>query len=170
MIQQLYRIARTYYAIASALIAATILGAAYVLEYLYHFPPCPLCLWQRYPYMAIIALGLIGSFYIHKPRPLSWLILLIVLSYALAAGLGVYHYGVEQGIFEGLSGCTGQISDSNSIEDMRAAIMGAPLASCNEPMVIFLGQSLAFWNALLATVLTLDAISAWWILRKGATA
>jgi disulfide bond formation protein DsbB len=166
MIQQLYRIARTYYAIASALIAASILGAAYTLEYLFDFPPCPLCLWQRYPYMAVIALGLIGSFFIARPHALQGIVLAIALAYTTAAGLGVYHTGVEYGVFEGLSGCSGQAGDTTSIEAMRAAILDAPIVSCSEPMVEFLGLSLAFWNALLGSLLALDAFSALWVLRK----
>lgn len=167
MLPSLYRLTRAYYAISSALVAAAMLGAAYTLQYGFDFHPCHLCLLQRYPYMAVIALGLAGSFLLKKPAALPWIIGLIALSYAVAAGLGFYHTGVEYGIFTGPTDCTDQTSDTTSLEALRASIMEAPLVSCNQPSVIFLGLSLAFWNALLATGLALDALAALWVIRKG---
>ena len=43
-----------------ALASAAILLGALALQYLGGLPPCHLCIWQRWPYVALIALGLTG--------------------------------------------------------------------------------------------------------------
>lgn len=134
-----------------SLIAAAALSFAWTLQYAFGLPPCELCLWQRKPYLAAAILG--ALFWLATPRapklatPALWILLLCFLT---ATATAAYHSGVEYGIFKGLSGCSSNLSTSSSIEDLRAAILGAPVVSCNQPMAEFLGLSLASWNALYA--------------------
>lgn len=145
-----------------AAISAGILGLALVGQYGFGLYPCELCMAQRYPYMAIILLGIAG-FFLPSPRAkqlIGWLIALLFLA---DAGIAFYHTGVELGWFPGPSACTSHPAPAGeAIEDMRRAIMSAPLVSCDQPMFHFLGLSMAAWNCAAATLLFLGTSLLLW--------
>jgi disulfide bond formation protein DsbB len=124
-----------------AIAAAVILGAVFAFQYLGGAAPCPLCIWQRYPYGVLIALGVIGFFW--QPRPMLVLCALVLL---VGAGLAGYHYGVEEGWFALPAGCAAG-GDATSIEDLRRMLREAPPA-CDQVRFSVLGWSLAAWNLL----------------------
>src|SRR3546814_14201427 len=63
--------------------------------------------------------------------------------------IGVYHAGVELGIFEGITQCaSGAVGGSHA--DILADIMATPLVRCDQVQVAFLGISMAGWNAILS--------------------
>ncbi|MGH6886877.1 MAG: disulfide bond formation protein B, partial [Geminicoccales bacterium] len=78
--------------LALALVAALLLATVLALQYLAGLAPCPLCVWQRYPHLAVVVLGLIGWRW--QARPTLGVIALVLLG---GAGLAAYHVGVEQG-------------------------------------------------------------------------
>lgn len=72
---------------------AGLLGFGYYLQFVVGLEPCPLCIFQRVAYMAVIAIALAGC--IHNPRNLglriySGLILISSLAGAGIAGRQVY--------------------------------------------------------------------------------
>ncbi|MFC6048568.1 disulfide bond formation protein B, partial [Methylobacterium hispanicum] len=74
-------------------------GGALVLEHIYGYAPCKLCLTERLPYYAAIPLALIGLF---LPERLARLTLgLAAAGLLYGAGLGVYHAGAEWGFWPG---------------------------------------------------------------------
>ena len=83
-----------------ALLSAAILLAALALQFLGGLAPCPLCIWQRWPYVALVALGLIGWRW--RSRALLGIATLVLLG---AAGLAAYHVGIEQGWWALPGGC-----------------------------------------------------------------
>ena len=85
---------------------------------------------------------------------------------AISGAIGVYHAGVELGIFEGLTTCTSTASGATTAELLKS-IMNAPLVRCDQVQFSFLGISMAGWNALLS--LGGAALIAWLTL-KGRTA
>jgi disulfide bond formation protein DsbB len=77
----------------------------------------------------------------------------------LASGaIGVYHAGVELGIFEGLTQC------STSSGGTLADIMSTPLVRCDEVQWSLLGISMAGWNALLS--IGFGALILWLSLKR----
>ena len=141
----------------AALLAAALLGTALVSQYVFGLHPCHLCLYQRVPYAAIIVIGL-GAFFLRRPQ-LQWaLAWLCVALFAVDAGIASYHAGVEAGIFPGPSGCTSTSKVGQTLEELRAEIMNAPLVSCDQAMAHFLGLSMAAWNALAASALTIAGL------------
>lgn len=132
------------------LVAVATLAAAYGSQYLFNWAPCALCLKQRIPYWAAIAIGIIGMA-VKKFKPAA--IALIALCFMATLGLASYHVGVEKGIFS--SGCTAEAGDTGSIEAMKAAIMNAPLVSCDQPTAVILGFSLAEWHVVYSAVLVI---------------
>ncbi|MGI9491520.1 MAG: disulfide bond formation protein B, partial [Geminicoccaceae bacterium] len=83
-----------------AFIAADILLIVFAIEYLADAAPCRMCIWQRWPFAALIVLGLAGAFW----RPKAVLLLVIPLM-LVSAGLAGYHVGVEQGWIPLPAGC-----------------------------------------------------------------
>ena len=136
-----------------SLIAALLLGTALVGQYGFGLHPCHLCMYQRYPYMGIIALGIAGVF-IRIPRLQRTLAIICLALFALDAGIAAYHAGVEAGIFPGPSGCTSSGKTGQTLEELRAEIMNAPLVSCDQAMIYVLGLSMAAWNAVAASIIT----------------
>lgn len=145
-------------AIAGAGAAAVLLGAL-GFQYIGGLPPCELCLYQRVPYAVVVLLGVVGVI-MSKGRSKAGIVIvlwLMVPAILASAGLGLFHWGVEQGwwIFE--SGCTVGSSPAGdgqelTVEDLRAAIMAAPVVRCDEALWSFLGLSMAGWNMLISIV------------------
>jgi len=128
--------------------------AAYALQYLGGFAPCHLCYWQRYPYMAVIAVAAFGAItgVVRPALVLTGLLFLIV------AGIAFYHVGVEQGVFALPTGCA-SAGTATSIEDLRAQLATAAPA-CDQVSVSFLGLSLSNWNGFAAAFLALANVAA----------
>ena len=122
-----------------ALPTPAILLAALALQYLGGLPPCPLCIWQRWPYVALVALGLLGWRW--RPRTLLGVATLVLLG---SAGLAAYHVGIEQGWWALPGGCVAGGS-AESVEELKRLLAEAPPA-CDQVGFTFLGLTLAGWN------------------------
>ena len=127
--------------------SAGLLLGAYLSQHVGGLAPCPLCLIQRWPHFAVVALGLVAA--LAGGRVRAGLLVLCALALLVSAGYGVYHAGVEQGWFA--SACAAPMT-GGSIEDIRAQIMAAPLVRCDEVPWSLAGLSLAGWNALVSVV------------------
>jgi len=131
--------------------AALILGAL-AFQYIGGLAPCPLCIWQRWPHVAAVALAAAAAALAGRlHRPLAGLGALAMLT---GAGLGLYHTGIERGWWEGPAICSaaGDVGAMSS-EDLMAQIMSAPLVRCDEVAWEMLGLSMASWNALASLAL-----------------
>ena len=149
-----------------ALASAGLLAAALVAQYGFGLHPCHLCILQRYPYALVVALGLVGCVFVRPERAVFGLVLLCGALFLVDAGIATYHAGVEAGIFTGPSGCTSSDTGEQTLEEMRAAIMNAPLVTCDQAMAHILGLSLAAWNALAAFALALGTFAGAWYARR----
>lgn len=134
-------------------IAATLILAAAFAFQLAGYHPCEMCWWQRYPYMAIIAIAVIANALPTLPR--KPILLLLALLFAVDAGLAGFHAGVEQGWWEGITTCTASIDPNASLEDALKALDNAPLIRCDEIAWSLFGVSMAGYNFILATAMTL---------------
>jgi disulfide bond formation protein DsbB len=140
-------------ALLLALAAVAILLAVLAFQYIGGLPPCPLCVWQRWPYVGVVLLGLVGWRW--QPRPLLGISALLLLT---TAGIGVYHVGVEQGWWALPAGCAAG-ADAQSIEDLKRILAEAPPA-CDQVAFTFLGLSLAGWNVVAGVALAACAAAA----------
>jgi disulfide bond formation protein DsbB len=134
------------------LISLFALLAAYVLQYGFGFAPCAMCLKERIPYAVAAIAALLGSCAAARHAWRRLMLLVMVLSFWAGVGLAAYHVGIEMGYITE-SGCVAASGDASSLDALRAAIMDAPLVSCDQPTAVFFGLSLAMWNALLAILL-----------------
>lgn len=138
------------------LLSVVCLYAAYTMEYFFQILPCPLCVYQRFPFLIWVVAAIIG--YAGSFIPKKTYIITSVFAIILAS----YHTGVELGIFEMSSFCKPLvlINDNLSINDFRQMIYNSTQTpSCNKPAFLFLGLSLASWNLIfnifVITIITL---------------
>lgn len=128
---------------------ALLLGAL-GFQFIGDMPPCKLCIWQRWPHVIAV---LIGVLFLLRPRPL--LALLGALATLSTAGIGLYHAGVEQKWWPGPDTCTAGPVSGLSADELFEKIMNTPLVRCDEiPWQLF-GISMAGWNAIISTLLAI---------------
>ncbi len=140
-------------ALLLALASAAALLAVLALQYLGGLPPCPLCVWQRWPWVGVALLGLLGWRW--QPRPLLGVIALLLLT---GAGIGAYHVGIEQGWWALPAGCAAG-AEATSVEDLKRLLAEAPPA-CDQVSFALLGLTLAGWNVVGSLALAAYAAAA----------
>lgn len=141
---------RATWIIAAAGGSALLLLGAYGFQHLGGLAPCKMCLWQRWPHAAAIAIGVLALL-----LPGRWLAGLGACAALTSAGIGLYHVGVEQGWWEGPSTCSSGSVQGLSADELLEQILAAPLVRCDEIAWQMMGLSMAGWNALLSLGLAL---------------
>ena len=120
-----------------------------MIEYIFNFPPCKLCIYQRIPYLLIIILG-IGLIFLKKNK--EFLLIFIVLQ-IVNFFIAFFHSLVERGIVNYEMNCTSTGSDIQTIEELRSFLDKVPIAKCNEILFSIMGLSLANFNLLVSVLL-----------------
>lgn len=141
-------IARAPLGILAASLA--ILGTALASQYWGGLAPCELCLWQRWAYVATIALGITAL--LAGGRPRAVLTGLAALAFLAGAGIAAFHVGVEQHWWAGLPGCSAG-TGARTVEELKAQILAAPVVRCDEAAWSLFGVSMAGWNVLASLLL-----------------
>ncbi|MFV0473330.1 MAG: disulfide bond formation protein B, partial [Pikeienuella sp.] len=85
---------------------AAVLGAALFSQYVGGLHPCEMCIWQRWPHGAAMALAAL-AWLVGPGRAGGALLALGALALAVGAGIGAFHAGVELGYWEGPTTCSG---------------------------------------------------------------
>lgn len=141
-----------------------LLGGALLFQYAGGLLPCALCYWQRYPLAVTIGLGaLIISL---GDDPLArgtqrGLLGLAAALFALNAGFGVFHVGVEQTWWEGVKACGGGFTGGGeSLDALRNRLLATPITRCDVPQWTLAGISLAGFNAIFCAALALVSLGA----------
>ncbi len=135
-------------AVAASLAALVV---AYLSQYAWGLEPCPLCLYQRFPYGANIVLGAWAVLLAGRGRTPVALIALIGGVFAVDAGIAFYHVGVEQGRFEGLAACAGGGATPATVDELRSLLLDRPPPPpCDQVQWSLFGVSMAGYNMLYA--------------------
>ena len=144
----------------AAMGSAALLLGAFGFQYIGGLAPCHLCLLQRWPHAAAIAIGVAAVAIRGAALPLFG-----ALAAATSGGIGIYHTGVERGWWPGPDTCTSSPVGGMSTDDLLNRIMTAPMVRCDDVAWEMLGLSMASWNALASAVLVL-----FWLLAARKTA
>jgi len=139
-------------AMASILIlggAIPLLGAL-LAQFGFGFHPCHFCLLQRYPYMLVIACGVLSLLVARGETLWRVLVAMAILATFSTAILGIIHSGIERQWLAYTGGCVAQAPADGSLEALRAAIASAPQVACDQASAVFFGLSMAGWNVLWA--------------------
>lgn len=152
-------------ALAAALIAAIgalAIGGALVLEHVFGYVPCMLCLWQRWPYyfgVPLAALVALVALQGNNPVLVRAELVLIGVVFLVGAGLGVYHAGVEWGWWLGPGACGGATVAPTSAGGLMDQMRTTRIVPCDAAAFRVLGLSLAGWNVLVC--LGLAGLAGW---------
>lgn len=132
--------------------SAALLAGAFAFQYIGGLAPCHLCLLQRYPHGAAVAIGALallipGTLF---GRMLPWAGAAAALT---TAAYGAYHTGVERHWWAGPDTCTSGPIGQLSAKDLLAQIQAAPVVQCDQVAWQMFGLSMASWNMLAALIL-----------------
>src|SRR3954468_2851665 len=153
--------------VTAAAVVITIVGLLtiagfFTFQYVLGYPPCPLCLEQRYafyvsvPLAAMILLRLSIGF---SRKVITLALLAIAVAMLWNAGLGAYHSGVEWHWWQGPTDCSGAVPNFSAGGSLLDQINKTWVIRCDEAAWRFLGLSLAGYNVLVS--LFLAAVAAW---------
>jgi len=143
----------------TALLSAAILGAALLSQFVGGLQPCVLCLYQRWPYVATIALGLAGFALARRhPGAARAALGLAGLVFLVGAGIAGFHVGVEQGWWQGTAECGAPAGGAMTLEALRAQVLAAPVVRCDEVPWSLFGISMAGYNLLISLAMAAAAL------------
>ncbi|MBB3172673.1 disulfide bond formation protein DsbB [Endobacter medicaginis] len=119
------------YGIGLSAICLLALGTAWWAQHIAGMAPCPLCLWERWPYRIGLLLGLI---LVVSPRALArWVMVAFIVVMLCGAGLAAVHIGVEQKWWASPLPSCHAASLHGSASDMLSQMPAHPAVPCDEP-------------------------------------
>lgn len=122
------------------IVPSLLMLGAWGSQYIGGLAPCEMCIWQRWPHLAAIAIAALAF-----ALPRRDIVALAAIFILVSGAIGAFHAGVEYRWWEGLTRCS-QMSGERSISD----IMNTPLVRCDEAQWRLFGISLAGYNAILS--------------------
>jgi disulfide bond formation protein DsbB len=140
-------------ALLVALGALAALGVAYWAQDILLLVPCPLCLWERWPYRVVIALGILAA--LLRPASGRFVLGLAALALLAAAALGLLHTGVEFHWWKS------PLPECNGILRPGAPLPMIPAKPCDEPTFLIppLPVSMAAMNFIYATAFAFSLLA-----------
>lgn len=128
------------------LVPLALMAGALGFQYLGGLTPCELCMWQRYPLMAAIALAL-AALTVRNARTFRTITASAVGAIATSGAIAIHHLGVERHFWRGFTACTSSIPKGLSGDELLRQILRMPLHRCDTPQWTLAGLSLADLNA-----------------------
>ena len=144
--------------------AGAALGAAFAAEWWGGLVPCALCLVERWPWRAAIALGVVALL-----MPSRVALAAAVVALLAGAALGAVHVGVEQGFWPSpLPECAAPRISGGTIAERLARMPATPSKPCDEATYLIpsLPVSMAAMGALYALALAAGLSMFLWTQRS----
>lgn len=127
-----------------------VLGTALGSQFLGGLQPCEMCLWQRWPWDAAIVIAILAIF--ARGRVRQALLALGGVVVLAGAGIAVFHAGVENHWWVGLTACSMPLDTAGDLTALRDQLLATPLVRCDEAPFRLLGLSMAGFNAIASAV------------------
>jgi len=133
---------------------------AYIVEYIMHFAPCPLCIYQRFPYLCLIKISITALIF---KKISKYTLIFISFTLLCACLLAFYHAGIEHGIFEPSAICSSliHIPEHLSIKHIKEIFYSQPITSCTKAAFKMFKLSMSEWNLLLNLGLLIGVLTVW---------
>lgn len=129
--------------------SSTALVFVYASQYIFGLQPCPLCFYQRKPFLAIVAVSAMTLTYFKSEKSKRIALYLSTFLLVINFFIATYHSGVEKKIFRGPTTCSSEnLKGLNNLEELEQALLETKAVRCDEPDFFFLKLSMANWNAL----------------------
>ena len=128
------------------------LSFAYFVEFILGHEPCNLCKIERIPYIGTLILSSLLLFIKKWDKIILFIIFIL---FVFGAVVSVYHVGIEQGIFSESLLC--ELGGSNKVkntDELLKILENTPI-SCKEVTFTIFGLSLATFNAVLSTIISI---------------
>ncbi|MCW2244594.1 disulfide bond formation protein DsbB [Azospirillum fermentarium] len=140
--------------------SAGVLAAALIFQFGFGYQPCILCIWQRWPYVAVLIFAIVTVLFRRWQGVGDALLVASGLALLAGAGIAVYHVGVEQHLWAGTASCgsTAPIG-TLSVEELRARLMATPITRCDEVQWSLFGVSMAGYNVVISLALAAYALA-----------
>lgn len=139
--------------------ASGLLGGALGFQYIGGLQPCEMCHWQRWALLATLALALVGWAAGHA----RLVLMLAALAMLGGAGIAIFHVGVEQHWWQGITACAAP-AVTGSTDDVMGQIMAQPLVRCDAIPWSLFGISMAGWNAVMS--IAIGGLALWGLKRR----
>ncbi len=124
--------------------------SAYYIEHILGHQPCNLCLIERLPYGLSVVVIVINHI---LPRYEKKFILVLTLLFIFSFIISIYHFGIEQGIFQESAVCSlNNMSETISKEDLLRQL-SQKIVSCKDVTFRIFGLSLTNINMFLSLFL-----------------
>lgn len=146
------------------LICLGLLGYAYYLQYYQHQDPCPLCIFQRLAYLALLLVFLIAA--LHNPRDWGSRVygLLILLVAAVGAGLAMRQVWLQSLPPDQVPACGPGLNfllDTLPLSTVISKVLRGT-GDCAEVSWQLFGLSIAGWSLVCFTVIGLFSLVRNW--------
>lgn len=153
VISYIFKVLSCPVAVLASITAISVLSLVMALsaEAFYGLEPCILCVYQRFPFLAVALFGTIGLVMRRRGGVARTMIGLSALAFLVNSAIAAYHTGVEQKWWKSaVEGCAVP-NLSGEAQSILENILSAPTGRCDEipwqdPI---LGLSMANYNALL---------------------
>ncbi|MGH6956602.1 MAG: disulfide bond formation protein B [Caulobacteraceae bacterium] len=144
--------------LAALVISAAMLAVAHGFQSFGHLEPCHMCLIQREAYWTAIGVAVVAL--LASPALRAWpvgrvasLVLAGVFAWGLA--VAVWQAGAEWKWWSAPASCASAGAGGVSLSALKALMAGAASAppACDKAAWVFLGLSMAGWNAVVSAIL-----------------
>jgi disulfide bond formation protein DsbB len=151
--------------LCALLASGLMLAIAHAFQTFEHLAPCTLCLRQRDVYWTAGAVALASMVIVRRPggprlrQASCWLLAVVFL---VGCAVAVYHAGAEWKFWPGPTSCSGAgVTDVNA-QALQNLLAGAKIRppACDKAAWVFLGLSMAGWNALISLALAVLSAAA----------
>jgi len=143
-----------------AVVAFATIAGAWIFQAL-GYAPCDLCYEQRYAYYVGVPLAAL-VFVAARAGALRAIVVAGLAALALIfAGnmiLAGYHSGVEAGLWQGPTACTGSMTGPANAADLLKQLETIKIVRCDAVSLRVFGLSLANWNILISAALAALAV------------
>ena len=121
--------------------------SALTAEFFFDIKPCKMCLNQRYGYYSIIIITIF--FYLTHQIKNMWLSIFNQISLIYGFFYAIWHVGIEQKLINGPKSCSGTLTKTNSLKNLKEQLNNQEIINCMEITWSFFGISIATINSIL---------------------
>tara|TARA_B100000900_G_scaffold354697_1_gene323547 strand:- start:33 stop:518 length:486 start_codon:yes stop_codon:yes gene_type:complete len=131
-----------------------ILGSVLIIEYVFGYKPCNLCLIERIPYGLSIIILIVN--YNFKRNQIFYSVLL-VLVFSFSIIISIYHFGIEQGFIDESTLCVSENLNLLTKEEVLESLKELNV-SCKNVAFKILGLSLTTYNIIISILMLLISL------------
>ena len=135
-------------------LSISILGSAFIIEYVFGYLPCSLCKIQRIPYGLSIMI-IIANYSFRGDQIFYSVLLMLVFSFSII--ISIYHFGIEQGFISESAVCASENINLITKEEILNSLNKLTISCKNVAFKIF-GLSLTTYNIIISLLMTIITI------------